>query len=91
MVQSIFHNKRTILLNKKHLQHHGSSANQITGQGLALHHIAHQMKNLKIGGAILKPDVSHSGLMVVDGRGTSRHQKPLSLDDFKKKPIAKIF
>lgn len=87
MIRTLLLSKKTLVLHKKHLGHQGAGKHTSTGRGLPIHHIAHQMKHLKIAGAILNP--ISSGLLV--GSGTKRHQKPLSLDDFKKKPISKIF
>jgi hypothetical protein len=87
MIRTILPLKRTIILHKKHLiTSNSDSKHHQTGHGLRHHHLSHQMKRLKVGGAFLSPDN-----FVVTGRGTQRHQKPLSIDDFRKKPISKIF
>ena len=89
-------NRKTIFSKNKAVNGHKKSTNKkeqsfTTGGGLTTHHtLSNQMKGMRIGGALQRPDYNTSNFLVT-GAGTKRHNPLTSLDHLTKKPISKIF
>jgi len=61
-----------------------------TQKGLGIHNLAHDLRHMKINGAVLKPSTQNN-FLVGSGLQSQRHHKVMSIEDLKKRPISKIF
>lgn len=87
---TILSKNKTISGHKKTKPSH-KEHNFSTGGALHTHHtLSNQMKGIRIGGALQRPENSTSNFLVT-GAGTKRHNPLTSLDHLTKKPISKIF
>lgn len=87
MIDTISISNRFIDL--KNLRHHHKAQPKASQKGLGIiHNLAHDLRHMKINGAVLKPTPQNNFLV---GSGVQRHHKVMSIEDLKKRPISKIF
>lgn len=88
MIDTISISNRFIDL--KNLRHHHKAQPKASQKGLGIHNLAHDLRHMKINGAVLKP-TTQNNFLVGSGLQSQRHHKVMSIEDLKKRPISKIF